>query len=500
MGSSRVVIIGAGIGGLAAAVDLSARGLDVTLLERGSDPGGKMRTVAVDGSAIDSGPTVLTMRGVFDRLFADAGSRLDDHLDLHPAQLLARHAWSDTERLDLFADRERSEAAIAAFAGPDEARRYRDFRAHAGRTFAALQRSFLEAHRTGPAGLVLGSPPRHWPALLRMRPFGRLWKLVAAHFRDPRLRQLFARYATYCGSSPYRATATLALIAHVEGAGVDLVGGGMTALARALAGQARRGGADLRFDTAVTGVETDGRRATGVHLHDGARLPADAVIANTDVGTLAAGALGPAAAAAVAPYAGGERSLSALTWSLRAETHGFPLAHHNVFFGGDYAAEFADLFRHRRPPRDPTVYVCAEDRADDGGRRGTGPERLFCIVNAPPTGDVASFDDANVADGEARLAATLARAGLRIDLERAPRTVTTPADFEQLFPATGGALYGRAVHGWRAPFRRPGARSRLPGLYLAGGSVHPGPGVPMTALSGRLAADAVLRDLRAGGR
>ncbi len=500
MGNSRVVIIGAGIAGLSAAVDLAARGLDVTLLERNRAPGGKMRALPVDGSRIDSGPTVLTMRWVFDDLFARAGARLEDHLGLQPAGLLARHDWGNGERLDLFADRERSSDAIGRLAGAAEARRYRTFCDHAGRVFAALNDTFMRDHRPRPPALLARAPPRQWPDLLRMRPFGRLAPLLDDHFRDPRLRQLFGRYATYCGSSPFRAPATLALIAHVEGAGVDLVTGGMTRLAQALTERARAAGGDLRFATAARAIEADGRRVRAVHLSDGARVAADAVIANTDVAGLAAGNLGDAAAAAVAPFATGERSLSAMTWALLTRTTGFPLAHHNVFFGRDYAAEFADLFTHRRLPREPTVYVCAQDRADDGARTGEGPERLFCIVNAPATGDVDPFGAEAVAEGETRLRATLARSGLYCDVDAAPRRVTTPADFEGLFPGTGGALYGRAVHGWRAPFRRPGARSRLRGFYLAGGSVHPGPGVPMVAISGCLAADAVARDLRSKGR
>jgi len=490
--SNRIVVIGAGMGGLAAALELSAGGTEVIVVERGEAPGGKIRQIPAGMQAVDAGPTVLTMRWVFDELFAAAGMRLDDTVGLRRAGLLARHAWSTSERLDLFADPGDSAEAIGAFAGPAEARRYRRFCRHAQRTFEALYRPFMCHPHPAPTRLVRAAGPRRLPDLVRARPFADLWHLIADHFRDPRLRQLFARYATYCGSSPYQASATLALIAHVEQAGVHVVDGGMTQLARAVAGAATACGATFRYATAVDAIDTDARRATGVRLDTGEHVAADAIVANADVASLAAGKLGPDAAEAV--DGGGERSLSALTWTGTATPQGFDLAHHNVFFGRDYAAEFRALFDERRVPAEPTIYICAQDREADGTRRGSGAERMLAIINAPPTGDQADFSDA-ASLCQQRLRTTLARCGLHLERDTVPATITSPADFERMFPGTGGALYGRAVHGWRAPFARPTARSALPGLYLAGGGVHPGPGVPVVALSGRLAAARVLADL-----
>lgn len=500
MGSDRVVIVGAGIGGLACAVDLAARGLDVTVVDRRAVPGGKMRQIEVAGRPIDSGPTVLTMRWVFDELFAAAGAHLEDHVTVRSADVLARHAWSADQQLDLYADEERSADAIGRLAGPREGRAYRAFCRHGRRVFETLYEPFIRHPAPTLTSLARDAGIRRIPDLVRMRPFMPLWDLVARHFTDTRLRQLFARYATYCGSSPFRASATLALIAHVEQAGVSLVEGGMVRLAEALAAQVRALGGSVRCGTPVASIEVAHGRARAVRLDDGTRLPAAAVVANVDTASLAAGALGADAAGAIAPPERAPRSLSAVTWSMTAEARGFPLAHHNVFFCGDYAAEFGDIFDHGRVPREPTVYVCAQDRDDHGGRRAEGPERLFCIINAPARGDDPAFGREQAMACDDAALALLRRCGLEIDLERGTRTVTTPADFEAMFPGTGGALYGRAAHGWRAPFRRPGARSRLPGLYLAGGSVHPGPGVPMVAVSGRLAAERVRADLARGPR
>jgi 1-hydroxycarotenoid 3,4-desaturase len=196
-------------------------------------------------------------------------------------------------------------------------------------------------------------------------------------------------------------------------------------------------------------------------------------------------------ATAIPPRA---RSLSAMTWSLTARTQGFPMLRHNVFFSRNYAAEFDDILKRGRVPREPTVYVCAQDRHDDGAKID-GEERLLVLVNAPPDGDGHSYDTAEVEQCATRTFDVLNRCGLQIQRQPEATQVTTPNDFNRLFPATGGALYGRSSHGWTASFQRPGARTTIPGLYLAGGSTHPGPGVPMAALSGRSAASSLLADL-----
>jgi 1-hydroxycarotenoid 3,4-desaturase len=495
MASHRVIVVGAGIGGLCAAADLASRGLDVCLLERLHAPGGKMREVRVAGHAVDSGPTVLTLREVFDELFAQAGESLDDHVRLVPADVLARHAWDGGGRLDLFADAERSARAIAELSGAAEGDRYLAFCRRARRIFETLDRSFIRAPRPNPVSLSWRVGLHRPAALWGIQPFRTLWGLLGEHFRDPRLRQLFGRYATYCGSSPFYAPATLALVAHVEQAGVWFVEGGMHRLAAALAGLATRRGAELRLDTPVRELLVEGGRVRGVVLADGARLAADAVVLNADTAALAAGLLGPACSHAVPAPRRAQRSLSAVTWSMHAEARGFPLLRHTVFFSTDYPAEFDAIFRRRRLPGEPTVYVCAQDRGDSDEPAVAGPERLMCLVNAPPIGDEGGPSDAELDQCEARTFSLLERCGLTI-VRRGDATVRTgPRDFERLFPATGGALYGRASHGWRSAFARPGSRSRLPGLYLAGGSVHPGPGVPMAAVSGRLAAASLAADL-----
>ena len=234
MRTCRVAVIGAGVGGLAAALALAAHGLEVVVLERAAAPGGKMREIALGDARLDAGPTVFTMRWVLEEIFAEAGAALDAHLALRPAAVLARHAWDgDGGRLDLHADPARSAEAIGEFAGPAEARGYLAFCDRARRIYATLERPFIRAPRPSMLSLITAAWPAGLAELWGVSPFATLWKALGDHFRDARLRQLFGRYATYCGSSPFLAPATLMLIAHVEQQGVWLVEGGMHRVARA---------------------------------------------------------------------------------------------------------------------------------------------------------------------------------------------------------------------------------------------------------------------------
>lgn len=495
MSVPRVAVIGAGVAGLTSAIDLAVGGARVVVLEREACAGGKVREIEVAGARIDAGPTVFTLRPVFDDLFRAAGAHLEECVPMARAEILARHVWSERERLDLFCDWHRNMDAIGEFAGRREARNYAQFARDARRIYRTLEQTFMRAQRPGLLQLVRRIGWSGLPDLLRLRPFQTLWRALGGYFRDPRLRQLFARYSTYCGSSPFCAPATMMLIAHVEQEGLWTVDDGMHRVVAALTNLAQQHGVEFRFRTEAEAVLTKAGRLSGVQLTTGEFVPSDAVIVNADVGAIASGLLGDQIARSVPAPSARRRSLSAVTWALVAQTSGFPLVRHCVFFSHDYAAEFDQLFRHRQLADSPTVYVCAQDREASDRAAVSGPERLLCLVNAPPSGDSNTYGPAEVDRCERRTFGLLERYGLQVQRHRDRTVITTPAEFERLFPGTGGGLYGQATHGWQASFRRPGARTRLAGLYLAGGSVHPGPGVPMAALSGRLAAASLLEDL-----
>ncbi len=469
---NKIAIIGAGMGGLVAALLLAAAGCEVVVCEAATVPGGKLRQVVLDGAAIDAGPTVFTLRTVFEAIFAQAGLNFSDDVVLRQLDCLARHAWEDGSSLDLFADTARNVDAIGAFAGPAAAQGYAEFSRRSQKIFETLDASFMQIPQAGLTGLLR----RAGPGLLGISPFASLWDELGRYFKDPRLRQLFARYSTYCGSSPFTAPATLMLIAHAEQLGVWQVEGGMIRLAEVFAARAQAAGAVFRYGTLVRDILVRNGRVAGVELADGERIEATHVIANTDVAALDAGLFGGAAQQAVAGMTkGAARSLSAVTWAVTGDCSGFALAHHNVFFADDYPAEFRTLGQGQLPS-DPTVYICA-----------SGAGKFFLLVNA--AADTAPTET-EVEQCLTRTLRKLDKSGLTLEIRR--KIMTGPAEFGTKFPATGGALYGRALQGWRDPFARPGARTKLPGLYLAGGSVHPGPGLPMAAISGRIAANCVL--------
>jgi 1-hydroxycarotenoid 3,4-desaturase len=495
-----ITVVGAGVGGLVAAIRLAARGHKVRLLDSGEAPGGKLRPAAVGGKLLDAGPTVLTMRSVFDEVFAEAGHSLERFLRLKPLRVLGRHLWGPEEKLDLYTDVAASADAVGSFAGAAEAMRFRSFMAQARRTLDALEGSYLRQQRPHLPQLVHRIARRSPAGLLQLHPFTSLWNALGRHFRDPRLQQLFGRYSTYCGSSPFQAPATLMLIAQVEADGVWDVEGGVFQIGIALGRLATALGVDCRQATTVRRITLRHGRVSGVQLDDGEWLASSAVVFNGDSDALAQGLLGEELRR-TAPQRGlRRRSLSALTFNLLATTSGLPLTRHAVFFSRDYRREFDEILRDRRLPSQPTIYVCAQDRDDTGLQRPGEPERLFCLVNAPPTGDGPDLTAAEIDSCTTNLFATLAHCGLQLQELRHPLQLTTPAQFHRRFPGTGGALYGAATHGWQASFRRQGSRTVIPGLYLAGGSVHPGPGLPMAALSGRLASESLMADLASTAR
>ncbi|MEI4231578.1 1-hydroxycarotenoid 3,4-desaturase CrtD [Roseovarius sp. D22-M7] len=485
----RVVIVGSGIAGLCAAARLAHHGPRVLVLERHATPGGKMRSLPSAAGPVDAGPTVLTLRGVFDELFHDLGERLEDHLTLIPQRILARHFWPDGSRLDLHDTEDDSAEAIRAFAGSRAAAQFRTFSARARTLFNGFDAPVMQAPAPSLPGLA--AHVMRNPHLLRpMAPLSTLADVLNHSFDDPRLAQLFGRYATYVGGSPYHVPGLLALIWQAEAAGVWVVHGGMHRLACALQDLAQARGAEFRFGAHVERIEAtpqDGTRA--VLLADGTRIPADTVLFNGDPKALATGALGPDCAHVAPQTRAAPRSLSAEVWAFAATPQGPDLAHHNVFFRDDPKSEFDALDRGALVP-DPTLYVCAQDRGQPGP--SGAPERFEIIANAPPLQDAPHKEDHEQC--QTRTFRTLARFGLTFDPTPEAAALTTPAGFDRLFPASDGSLYGQSPHGMTAAFKRPTARTAIPGLYLAGGGTHPGAGVPMAALSGRHAVAAIMQD------
>lgn len=486
----NVLVIGAGIGGLASACRLSELGFAVTVVERHAAPGGKMRTMPSDAGPVDAGPTVLTLRPILDALFAAMGERVKDHLDLVRQPVIARHFWPDGSRLDLFDSPAANIEAIRGFAGPKAAQQFQAFSDRARALFNGFDGPMMQSPQ--PSHLKVGLRCMMQPSLIsRMAPMATLDRLLKRSFDDPRLVQLFGRYATYVGGTPDRVPALLALIWQAEAAGVWKIDGGMHRLAQTLESLARARGTQFLYSAPVAEITCTAGRATGVLLEDGDHLSADLVVFNGDPRALATGALGPDATQVAPQTRTVPRSLSAQVWAFAARPSGVDLLHHNVFFRQDPAPEFEALENGALLP-DPTLYVCAMDR---GGRVAPeGPERFEIIANAPPLPSSAPSPDPEFASCHTRTFQTLKRFGLTFNPAPIQSALTTPQMFETLFPGSLGALYGQSPQGTTAAFRRPTARTPLPGLYLTGGGAHPGAGVPMAILSARHAVETILTD------
>lgn len=490
----HVAVIGAGIGGLATALRLAHCGFRVTVLERHSAPGGKMRQLPTVAGPVDAGPTVLTMKTVFEALFTEVGLRLEDVVTFHQQDMLARHFWHDGAKLDLMRDPDASHANVEATFGRTSAQEFTAFCARARQLYERFDAPMMQSAAPSLLDLtrIVAKHPR---LILAMDPMRSLAASLNRQFSDPRLAQLFARYATYVGGVPNATPALLSLIWHAESQGVWHVEGGMHQLAQGIAGFAMQFGVKFQYDTHVTRIESEGGRACAVHFKEG-RIAVDAVVFNGDPRALQTGALGSSCETAVVEHTVNPRSLSAHVMSFAAVPKGACLAAHNVFFAKDPRVEYTPLTKGQMQ-HDPTLYVCAQDRF--GNTTPNGPERFEIVLNSPPL-DQAKPDSPDRQEKVKQQCQTLIleqlqQHGLTFSPMPQAGATTGPQDFDQLFPASTGSLYGRSPHGMMAAFKRPTARTGVNGLYLTGGGVHPGAGVPMAVLSARHAAEAILRDL-----
>jgi phytoene desaturase len=489
-----VLVVGAGIGGLATAVRLAAGGARVAVLEQDAQPGGKLNQWRSGGFTFDTGPSLVTMPGAIADLFRAAGRRMGDYLTLQPLHPICRYRWPDGTTFDADSDLAAMTAAIRRL-DPRDVGAYLRFLAYGRALYERAARPFLFHERPRPMDLLRR---RGWD-VLRIGAFTTMDAAVRAHFHSPYLRQLFNRYATYNGSSPYAAPATLCLIPYLELAeGGWYIAGGLYRLAEALLRLAGELGVTTRTGARVEQVLFERRQAVGVRLAGGEELRAATVVVNADplyaYGALVPPALRPRGEPAARATLGSDLSCSGFVLLLGTDCDFPALAHHNIFFSADYPAEFDALFRARRPAPDPTIYVSYTSRSDPT-QAPPGGGNLFVLVNAPaltPDADWAAW----AGPYRERILDRLEAAGLP-DLRRhlvVERTLT-PADFAARFNAFGGALYGFSSNARLAAFRRPANRAPgLPGLFFVGGSAHPGGGIPLALLSARLVARAMQRE------
>jgi phytoene desaturase len=496
---ARVLVIGAGMGGMAVAARLAVKRHEVTVVEQASTYGGKLGSVARDGFVFDTGPSLLTLPAVYRDLFLKTGSALEDAIDLQDLEPAFGYRFPDGTRVDMpGVDTARCARALGDALGGDAEQQWRAYMRRAANMWQVTRRPFLESELTGVRDLL--PLARNVGDVRTVAPFTSLRSLASRYLTDPRLLMLSDRYATYSGSDPRRAPAALATIPYVEQTfGAYHVGGGVRRLADALHARTVERGVGYRFGADVAEVLTTSSGVTGLRLVDGEVLDADIVVANADAAHLYGDLVtDPRGADALQRLRRATPSLSGfvLLLAVRGRTDG--LRHHNVWFPEDYDAEFDAIFgRNAGPVDDPTVYVCAPE--DPLMRPDDDHESWFVLVNAPrhgTTGERGTIDWATPGLAETyrdRVLAVMAARGFDVRDRLLWSLVRTPADLERDTRAPGGAIYGTSSNGARAAFLRPANRSPVPGLYLVGGSAHPGGGLPLVGMSADLVAGLIGR-------
>jgi phytoene desaturase len=474
-----VVVIGAGVGGMAVAIRLAAAGRHVVIAERNEVTGGKLATVTAAGATFDAGPSLVTLPHLFDEVLALAGTSLAAEVDLVRLDPQFQYRWPDGSSLVVPDGADAAAAAFEAFAAGSGAA-WRRFDEVGRRIWDVSERTFLAGPMGGPRELLARMrSPRD---VLAIDPLRTLHGRAATTFEDPRLVQWAGRYATYSGSSPYRAPATLACIPHIEQRfGCWYPMGGLGAARDALERAARGLGVEVRTGCAVARVTTGADGVDGVELADGGRISAPVVVGDVDAEHLYGDLLGDERMLRRVRRA--PRSTGGLVVLAVVDGATPGLTHHGVWFSADDRAEFAAL-QAGRMAEDPTIYACVS-AATDAGRAAPGTENWFLLVNAPPG---IRLDP--VAE-QRRVLAILARRGVDLRDRVVWSDVITPLDLAGRTGAVAGAIYGTSSDGRRAAFLRPGNVGARPGLFLVGGSSHPGGGLPLVLTGARIVAGLV---------
>ncbi len=506
--SNRIGIIGGGLGGLAAACTLAARGYSVVLFEKSPWLGGKAAELREGGFRFDMGPTILTVPSVLRRLFAEAGLRLEDRLDLVRLDPQWRCLFSDGGVLDLVADVDAMAKRLDTFApGSGSADGYRDFLKLSDRLHRVSDDYFFWKSIGGIGDMIdpkAGFSPKILGDVLSMRMGRSVAGTVRKFVPDARVAQMLDHFTQYVGSSPAASPAVLCGIAHMQtGEGVWYPMGGTRAVPNALAKLAGELGVEFRTETGVKRVvlSDDGKAVRGVETDAGEVVPLAAVVSNADSVRTHRELLNGSAPKAVRRFEKRRRyepACSGVVLYLGLRERYDHLLHHNFVFSRDPEVEFDAIYHKGEPAADPTCYVAAP-AATEPGVAPPGGEALYVLVHTPY---LRLHHDWSKMLPEYRrvILDKLKTTGGMPDLE--DRIVTesalTPQDIHDRYRVLNGAIYGLASHGkWLGAFKPANRSPDVKGLYLAGGAAHPGAGMPMVLMSGWIAADALDRDAAA---
>ncbi|MEX2573200.1 MAG: phytoene desaturase family protein [Balneolaceae bacterium] len=476
-----IIVIGAGLGGLAAASQLAAAGYRVRVVERNAAPGGKMQELKISGYRFDTGPSLLTMPDILRNLFRKCGAELDDYLTLTEPDPLCRYVYPDNTVFDNHQDPVKTVDEIESFA-PGEGPSYRRFLDYSKKLYQKTEKSFL----FNPLYQWSDLKHVHLSDAFSIDAFTTVSARIDSRFRSDKLRQYFKRFSTYSGSSPFQAPATLNVIPYIEIIrGGYYVRGGLYRIAEALERLALGMGAKIRYNTGVRRILVSNNHACGVELENGETMRCSLLVSNSDASETILNLLddNPRLVKRKSRQAKTDASASGFVMLLGTNRQWDQLRHHNIFFSGDYEKEFRQIFQHRQLPDDPTIYV-ANTSFSDPDHAPAGGSNLFVLVNAPA---VSPGQDWNRYRKQypTVIVKKLEEQGLKnLSDTIQVRRIITPPDFYKNYRSDRGSIYGTSSNNMKSAFYRPRNKLReIGGIYLVGGSTHPGGGIPLVILS-----------------
>lgn len=485
----KVVVIGGGVGGLSGAIRLAQMGYKVHLYEKNKILGGKMGRIHSDGFRFDTGPTLLTMPFVVEDLFLFVGHNISDYMQLTPIEPICRYFFTNTVTFDASSNIDIMLNNIARLSLKD-VKNYIRFLKYAEQIYKKTSSVFIFSPIHEVRKILKWQYIVRLPSIIQIDPFRTVHQSVKNFFEDQRLVQLFDRYPTYNGSDPFRAPATLNVIPYVElGLGGYYIKGGLYQLIETLAKIAKNLNVRIHTEKKVERILHDNHQVNGVLIED-ERIDADVVLCNGDVVTSHNNLIEgfPKIRNKLNRL---EPSLSGLIffWGIKGQ---YPqLKQHNIIFSQDYEREFKQIFQDLIPPDDPTIYISISSKSDKS-HAPEGCENWFVLINMPYLSDNRKWEDHETGQIRHIIMKKLKHLGIDIEGKIQCEMKITPQDFANQFQSNCGSIYGISSNTKSSAFKRPPNRSRqLQGLYFAGGSTHPGGGVPMCMLSGKFAAELI---------
>lgn len=477
----KICVIGAGLGGLSVACLLAQRGYEVSIIEKNDSTGGKMNQIQSNGFRFDTGPSLLTMPFILEKLFEQCGDKLTNHIELKPLNPICKYFYPDGTIFNNFENRQDTIDEIKKIA-PNDAEAYTDFLKYS----ESLYKKTADAFIFNPLFEFRDLKKLNLLSFFGIDAFTTVSERVNSRFESEYLRKFFKRFTTYNGSSPFLAPATLNVIPHVEiNQGGYYVKGGLYKVAEALTNLAKKLGVKFQLNTVVRSILVENERASGIELSDNKKIKFDLVISNSDAtetitNLIPDDSISPRRKQKAKQI---EPSCSGFVLLLGVDKQFDQLTHHNIFFTEDYEHEFHQIFNEKVMPDDPTIYV-ANTSYSDPGHAPAESSNLFILVNAPYLSDSYNWDKGSE-EYTNKVIGMLEKRGLKgLSESIIYKKSITPLDFYTQYLSNKGSIYGTSSNNKYSAFLRPRNKSKeLDGLYFVGGSTHPGGGIPLVVQS-----------------